>query len=200
MKYLISSHANYYQKTLPKILASLNSENVIVTIGGVKQISEDYGVQVDCVEYNSFEYVSLINFVEKGYKSDFVFLLHDTMSCGDKFIELSKNFNPEFNATMAHPKGFCNLGVFKVEYLQEIKPKLLKMKDMSKREAIRLEGKFFRPNFTTYPNAVSEKIEIKDVYDTGTLRSVDHYKAVNIYKYGANSRKTLRAGKIILDL
>ena len=202
IKYLVSSHISYYKKTLPIILPSLIRQvgaiNVLVTIGCGYENDQIMGVETDWVPYNSFEYSSLINFVEsKKYKfgCEFVFLLHDTMICGDRFSELSTKINVFSDVTMAHEKGWCNLGVFKVSFLVSIKDSLIAMKDISKKRAIELEGKFFG-KYSTYSDPSADLLDFCKSPYGGVERCVCKFNSVDVIKYGSNDAKRFSEGTI----
>lgn len=208
IKYLISSNVNYYQKTLPKILPSItkqiNSKDIVVTVGGVfeEQLENTFfGVKTLWVQHNSFEYTSLINFVESNqFECDYVFLLHDTMICGDNFHKLSARINSNKNVVMAHEKGWCNLGAFKVSFLLSIKKLLLSMKNINKKQAIESEGKFFG-SFSTYTNPTVELIsDYQESPYEGKNRCVCKFNSVDVYKYGSNDLNSFQSGVLNTDL
>jgi hypothetical protein len=204
IKYLVSSHVRYYKKTLPKIIPSLTCQispkNIVVTIGG-KSSGEDVGVETHWVPYNAFEYSSLINVVELDYSDcDYVFLLHDTMICGERFARLSMKADFTRNAIMAHEKAWCNLGAFKVSFLFSAKDLLLSMKDISKEKAISLEGGFFG-DYSTYENPSVELLE--DYQESpygGNKRCLCRFNSVDVLKYGSNDSARFRKGIINTDL
>lgn len=208
IKYLISSNVKYYQKTLPKIIPSITKQikcdDIVITIGGTESFDQNctfLGVKTLWATHNSFEYTSLINFVESSQLDcDYVFLLHDTMICGDDFHRLSSRIDPSKNVVMAHEKGWCNLGAFKTSFLFSIKELLLSMKNISKKEAIEIEGKFFG-SFFTYKNPHVELINNyqKSPYE-GKDRSVCKFKSVDVYKYGSNDPYGFRSGVLNTDL
>lgn len=208
IKYLISSNVNYYQKTLPKILPSItnqiNCKDIIITIGGGEEFErfKFLGVNTFLVSHNSFEYASLINFVElEDFGGcDYVFLLHDTMICGDKFYKLSLKINSNKNVIMAHEKGWCNLGAFKVSFLFSIKKLLLSMKNINKKEAIESEGKFFG-SFSTYKNPTAQLVGDyqKSPYE-GKDRCICKFNSVDVYKYGSNDFNRFQNGVLNTDL
>jgi hypothetical protein len=201
IKYLVSSHVGYYKKTLPIILPSLirqvGTKNVLVTIGGGNESDQIMEVETHWVPHNSFEYSSLIDFVESnkcecGY--EFVFLLHDTMICGEKFSELSGKVNVFSDVTMAHEKGWCNLGAFKVSFLISIKDSLIAMKNISKKMAIGIEGKFFG-KYSTYANPSADLL--KDFCESpygGSERCVCKFNSVDVIKYGSNDSARFQSG------
>lgn len=198
LTYLISSHVNYYERTLPVILPTIlqqiSPEDVFVTVGECDTIQSDFGVEINCVPYNAYEYSSLIWLVEsKGFRSDYVMLLHDTMYCGKDFAELSNRFSRSHYVTMAHPKGLCNLGVYNSYYLLSIADKLQKMKNITKARAVHLEGRFFgKP--ATYANARVVRVSSPAPVYGGIMRSVDYYQSVDVYKCGANFPDLFRSG------
>jgi len=208
IKYLVSSHVDYYKKTLPIILPSLvgqvGAKNVSVTIGGGGDENGLFmGVDTHWVTHNSFEYSSLINFVELntckcGY--EFVFLLHDTMICGDSFSELSSKLDVFGDVTMAHEKAWCNLGAFKVSFLASIKDSLMAMKNMSKKRAIELEGKFFG-KYATYANPSADLLKdfCKSPYG-GADRCVCKFNSVDVIKYGSNDSARFQIGLVNANL
>jgi hypothetical protein len=199
IKYLVSSHVGYYDKTLPLMLPPLigqvGAKNVVVTIAGGGQGRQMMGVKTDWVAYNSFEYSSLINFVESNNdQCDFVFLLHDTMNCGENFSRLSARPDVFSDVTMAHEKGWCNLGAFKVQFLLSIKDSLIAMKNISKEKAIRIEGKFFG-EYATYENPYAEILSdfCESPYG-GVERCACRFNSVDVIKYGSNDSTRFRSG------
>ena len=201
IKYFISSNINYYKYTFPKILPSIlktvSKKNIILTISGCEKIDEDFNVKTFCVNYNSFEYTSLINLVEINYADcDYAFLLHDTMICGKMFYKLSNNIDVKSNVCLAHKKGWCNLGAYNLSFLHENKDKLISLKNINKNEAIKLEGKIFKyHSFYKNPKAILLNNFEKSPYG-GTSRCLCRFESVDVLKYGSNDSSRFSNGII----
>lgn len=194
----MASNFIYYQKTLPVILKSLhdcgvnNSEVIIVICKCPENIKYD-NYETYCVNYNAYEYSALIHLAEIEYKkTEYVFLLHDTVSCGTRFKILSQNFKQGDNVILAHEKRWTNMGAYKMQHLIRIKNHLSRFKNISKLEGIEIEGRFFECQPAFYSDATSFNItRKKDIYGTGFQRIVDYYRSVDMTKYGANGPEQL---------
>ena len=198
IKYLVASNSIYYLKTLPVIIKSLRNcgvldNEIIIVICKCNEVIQYQNIETYCVPYNAYEYSALIHLSEIEYRgSEYVFLLHDTMSCGNNFKKLSQQIVSGHKVILAHEKRWTNMGAYQTNHLICIKEKLCDIKFISKLQGIRIEGYFFDCVPSFYPNATSFNITRKmDVYGTGFLRIVDYYKSVDVTKYGANGPKEL---------
>ena len=197
LTYLVSSHVSFEKICLPRLLDSLKDQKVIVTVGGSDQtkIIKNGKNEFHYVEHNSFDYSSLINLVENDITTaDYVFLLHDTMECGPNFRKLSMRYKKS-NICLCNKIGICNLGTYKTSYLRSIKNEIIALKNCSKLLAIQKEGKL--GNFDLYDNSEITVLNKNDFYQTGTQRTKVYFKAVDLWKYGANNGETFKAGKLI---
>jgi hypothetical protein len=135
------------------------------------------------VPYNSFEYTSLINIVDKQYSEcEYAFLLHDTMVCGKDFFRMSMEFETD-SITLAHEKGWCNIGMYPLKALHSQKNELMILKNMSKRLAIQKEGNIF--DFKTYKKPTAINLNVSFRYEL-INRHVVYFESVDVYKFGSN--------------
>jgi hypothetical protein len=204
MKYLVASNSMYYLKTLPIIVKSLHdcgieNNEIIIVISKCDKIIQYQNIETYCVSYNAYEYSALIHLSEIEYRdSEYVFLLHDTMSCGNNFKNLSQRVESGHKVILAHEKRWTNMGAYQANHLIYIKEKLREIKFINKLEGIKIEGHFFNCDPSFYPNATSFNITRKmDVYGTGIYRIVDYYKSVDVTKYGANGPEQLKNNAFI---
>ena len=84
-----------------------------------------------------------------------------------------------------------NLGMYSQRLLTRHKDYLISLKDLAEQEKVRQEEGFCRWGCGTaavYPNAACYDLGQLDAYGDGVLRSMEHYKAVDLYSYKVAAR------------
>lgn len=208
--YLISSSYGYQKTTLPMLLDSLPAQNkqtrIIVTICNSpttekRDVYLKNNIPIRCyyVEWNAWEFSSLIVAQTIMKKDEYGFLLHDTCKAGPRFHEIVSTFQPAGVDVVDVYNGYCNFGLYRGSYLESQCEFLKSCIGITKQDAIDLEfklweyaqtGKRFPPQ--TEDHVDYKRLPIEDVYKTGHPRLVEHYRNVDLYKFKANwSRKSI---------
>lgn len=195
IRYVVSSHVDYEYATLPVILPSLSSiepSDILVVVGGATQAREEVrcGILFLYVEHNSFEWTGIIEIVERNLEANWWFWLHDTCECGPEFRQLAEgNFDPAADITAVHmdPEGpACSFGMYSYRLLMHHKDYLVGLKGLSEERVIYEGGSLYRSDYGTkaiYPDATRYSLGQLDVYNSGVTRRMEHYSAVDLYKY-----------------
>ena len=204
----ISTHKNYYKKTLPILITSLMKsgclpEDIYVFCGGNDSFSSQKlknGSNFFEVDYNSFDYTALIGIVDQDIEEENWFLLHDTCRVGNNFYELLKNntdFSKDRIALKARPS--MSMGFYRKSFLKENKDFLfsLKNKDYSDYGIDRAKGTamgnedalswIYKTECTSYPNqSCITTHPDNNWYITSTNRIQEYYPHLDLYKLKAN--------------
>lgn len=200
IRYIISSHVKHEEVVLPVLLPSMHGidrDNIIVTVGGAMRPRKEVrcGITILYVRHSSLEWTGMIEVVERGLEADWWFWLQDTCECGPQFRNLAEgNFDPtaEMTAVSSVPgSAQGNLGMYSQRLLTRHKDYLISLKDLAEQEKVRQEEGFCRWGCGTaavYPNAACYDLGQLDAYGDGVLRSMEHYKAVDLYSYKVAAR------------
>jgi len=209
--YAISSSYDYYQTTLPILLSTLpiddiNCRFIIAICNTPFDKNEDReaikvqnlniagysNVMAYYVNWNAFDYSSLILSNILIHENDSCFLLHDTCKPGPNFHNIISSFdNTKFDLVDVY-NGYCNFGLYKGSFLKQNEQFLNGCKNISKERAIDLEFELFRicKNKSRFPSRQNDgdyvRLGEQDVYGTGHLRLVEHYTNIDLFKYKAN--------------
>lgn len=207
----VASNIKFYKKALPVLLTSLkeaniNNSQIHIFIGGFPEYKfekkDDYNIHF--INQNSYEYSPLIEIVEKELKSQYWFLIHDTCKVGPRFKELLYNIPdslPEKIALKEHPS--MSMGLYRYDYLLSLKEKLLAIKNTDFSEESMIKWKdwgvynedyiMFKtpPTPSWYPakkTMITQGVE--NWFGTDTLRIVEYYPGLDVYKNKANWGQT----------
>jgi hypothetical protein len=215
IKIAIASNNNFYQKSLPIIIPSLNecgiaNEDIHIFIAGVgtEGKQDNNGMTFYQLEHNSYEYSPLIEIIDKQLEADYWFLIHDTCKVGPKFKELLYNIPENKPDKIAlRPTPAMSIGLYKYEYLLTVKDKLMGIRntDLSieslkkwKHWGVSAEDYILwqtEPHPLIYDrkdNNLDHKdgdmilIGQEDWYKTGIIRRTEYYPALDLYKNKSN--------------
>lgn len=198
-KFAISSHRKFSDKTYPVIVDSMlkcgvPAEDIYFFIGGHDKYEEVKfpDANVWKVDHNSIDFTGLISVLDLGIKSDRWFLLHDTLYVGENFYKCINNKITDRDVVDMSRLWSKNMGSYSEDYLQKISNELInnfKNKSNTDEDAlkyklfnIKTENIFLKQEdvYTTQlPTIVSDQV---DFYDSGTMRSVQFYPDIDIYK------------------
>ena len=204
IRFAISSHLDFHTSTLPILVPSLIKCGVppcdiIVAIAGCRRKRASrklYGVKCDFVTHNSFDLTGLINVIERGYRSDYWFLMHDTCFAGPDFYNLVRRIPENLPDSVALKREFSmNMGAYSQKYLRRIKAELLSCRNSSldpasiqkcKQWAVEHEDIFLHPIRHVYGNDEPVITTGVSVYRTGTPRNIEYYRQLDLHKVKAN--------------
>lgn len=202
IKFTISSNSKFADTTYPVIVDSLlhagvPQQDIYFFIGGYDKYSKkDSKVNTYNVPHNSIDFTGLISVIELELESDYWFLLHDTCVVGREFYSKVRSFFHNTDTVALSPNVSMNIGAYSQKYLHKIKPDLLKFKNEDyseealhrfKIKCVEAEDVFFKTSqTTTYGNAGCTTEAPLDFYKNGTLRVVEYYSNLDLYKVKAN--------------
>jgi hypothetical protein len=186
---------------------------VIIFVGGYYHnktyiVTSDNNVTVIECNYNSIDLTAFIGLVELFNKNvdEYYFYMHDTCKVGDNFYQKLKNIDLTDVSTIRINKGWSmNIGVYSQKILNHFSSFLISGKNTSDKNLFRLkyhphiEDHIFKmdPNNKVLDDYQREKqSEPVDYYKTGTMRIVEYYENIDLYKIKANYGQK---GKMILN-
>jgi hypothetical protein len=206
MKFLIATHVDYCDASLPVLLPSLIRDNaippsdIIVVVGA----SDDPRYEVkDGVTYrytrqNSFEHTPLIEVLDEGWSSDYWFLMHDTCRMGPRFSRAVRQADASVGYVSTCFEGWLNMGLFASWFLEEARGYILSLKDCSKNRAIMSEKMYCRmTKSASYETDVMQNLGTADMYGSPVKRRVIYFPNADVYKYQANYPGTDALNKVI---
>ena len=203
MKFVISSHIDYIESTESKLVTSLldsgvNIDDIYIFVGGYDvnygYVKLSTNINKFSSPHNSMDFTGLISVIEMNIQSDFWFLLHDTCYVGKNFYNTVKNFNYEnVNYVALTFDTSMNMGSYKWSYIQEKKEQILSYKNINednlqtfKKRLIDNEDVFIKPKIHSYCNDKRKTEGPFDYYQTNTLRIIEYFPNIDLYKIKAN--------------
>lgn len=199
IKYIISSHINYYRDTYPIIVTSLlnagiSFNDIIMVVGGVTDTvsmmgdNHLYMTNIIPVKYNSFDLTGLIYITENLNILEFthVFLLHDTCLVGPKFGLLSQKFDSTDVIKTLRPGISMNIGLYSKYILEKNLKTILNLKFYPNTpEQLQSIKEFFVLNedivFKTYPEQCYKNHYVNGASDFKTIQELRLLFNHNIY-------------------
>ena len=206
MKIVINSHSKS-NIALQHLLESLRENDInycsiIVVIGGYYhlpdyEISKDENITYIRANHNSIDFTGLITLLELySDTNEYYFYLHDTCKIGKKFFEKIQSIDLTNVTSMKIRRGVSmNIGVYSQGIINKNKVFLLSKKNndadkcMEYKSINYCEDYIFNhdPNNKILDNYTgSSYTGPTDYYKTGTLRIVEYYPNLDLYKMKAN--------------
>lgn len=209
MKIVINSHIrsdiarNHLLESLRQYKEFINYEYIIV-IGGYYDIP-NYDISVEGnityikANHNSIDFTGLIALAEL-YSNDineYYLYLHDTCKVGPQFFEKLSKIQLD-NVSSIHLTNYpsMNIGVYSQKLINLnkdilIQEKCIKHEDLSvfKNKGVQQEDMIFKndPNTKTLDGDCNRVITgPTNYYKTGTMRIVEYYSNLDLYKIKAN--------------
>ncbi len=206
LKICISTHINYSEKSLPKLINSLKrakvpSSQIYIFEGGHivnnKEINKE-GMVCFKVNYNSFDITSLIGILENNLTSNGWFLLHDTVTVLPCFTRLINRVDwRRFDTVQIKEMSSMNIGIYKGNYLRIYSNDILKFKNFDysavaiqrhKVIAIDFEDFLFKKstnNFILKTNLINYFVH-NNINYCGSRRRRETFMNIGIVKFKAN--------------
>jgi hypothetical protein len=207
MKIVINSHINS-NLALDHLLESMKvceefyNYDIIIIIGGYYD-NKDYEIQkIDNITYikcnhNSIDFTGLITLTELYYNIDeYYFYLHDTCKIGNNFYKILNSIDLTNITTIKINKKFSmNIGIYSQKILNQFKDFLLQKKNTNENKC--MEFKSVNNNEDYIFNNDNNNIILDnyddwnytgptDYYNTGTMRIIEYYPNLDLYKIKAN--------------
>jgi hypothetical protein len=203
--------------------SEFTSYDIIVVLGGYynNKCYEIYRSveKVDNITYircnhNSIDFTGLITMLElySKNKDEYYFYLHDTCKIGDNFFKKLQSIDLTNVSSIKLNKWFSmNMGIYSQEIINQSKEFLLSKKNTDENRSMEFKCVNFQEDFifNNDPNNIlldnydgpecsGEQV---DYYNTGTMRIVEYYPNIDLYKIKANWReKSLINGIWTLNL
>jgi hypothetical protein len=179
----------------------------IVFIGGYYE-NKDYIITND-INYNNIKYIycnhNSIDFtsfialteINEYYNSDnYYFYMHDTCRIGQNFYKKLKNINLLSVTTIKiHGRYSMNIGVYSQSIINKFKDFLLTKKNTDESKCIQFKKIDYNEDYIFHNDPNNVLLEDYsgwlykgpiDYYNTGTMRIIEYYPNVDLYKIKAN--------------
>lgn len=207
MKIVINSHING-SIALNHLLQSLSNVSIdceiIVVIGGYYELL-DYDIMSDgkityikC-NHNSIDFTGLIALAElyADHVDEYYAYLHDTCKVGDQFYNKLKAIDLTNVSSIKINKPFSmNMGIYSQTIINYFKPFLLSKKNTDASKCMLFKSVNYNEDYV-FNNDPTNKILDNycnwhtniiptDYYGTGTMRIVEYYSNLDLYKIKAN--------------
>jgi hypothetical protein len=164
--------------------------------------------------HNSIDFTGLITLLELYSKNEdeYYFYLHDTCKIGDNFFKKLESIDLTNVSSIKLNKWFSmNMGIYSQKIINQSKEFLLSKKNTDESRSMEFKCVNFQEDFifNNDPNNIlldnydgpecnGEQV---DYYNTGTMRIVEYYPNIDLYKIKANWReKSLINGIWTLNL
>ena len=206
MKIVINSHSKS-NIALQHILESfkendINYCDIIVVIGGYYclndyEITKDENITYIRANHNSIDYTGLITLLELYNNTDEYYLyLHDTCKIGKNFYNKIKSIDLTNVSSIKITKNYSmNIGIYSQQLINNFKDFLLSKKNTDENECMKYKAVLNNEDyiFNSDPNnKVLDNYDgynytgPTDYYNTGTMRIVEYYPNLDLYKIKAN--------------
>ena len=207
MKIVINSHIksdialNHLLSSM-KICDEYNEYDIIIIIGGYYdinkyKISKNKNITYIKCYHNSIDYNGLITLMELYYDNiyEYYLYLHDTCKIGKDFYKKLKSIDLTNISSIKINKNFSmNIGIYSQKIINEFKFFLLTKKNINENKCMEFkndgqEDYIFNNDKN---NIVLDNYDDwnytgpTDYYGTGTIRIVEYYPNLDIYKIKAN--------------
>jgi hypothetical protein len=203
--------------------SEFTSYDIIVVLGGYynnkcyeiyRNVEKVHNITYIRCNHNSIDFTGLITLLElySKNKDDYYFYLHDTCKIGDNFFKKLQSIDLTNVSSIKLNKWFSmNMGIYSQEIINQSKEFLLSKKNTHENRSMEFKCVNFQEDFifNNDPNNIlldnydgpecsGEQV---DYYNTGTMRIVEYYPNIDLYKIKANWReKSLINGIWTLNL
>ena len=206
MKIVINSHAKG-NIALQHLLESLKENDinycdVIVVIGGNYnlnnyEISKDENITYIHANHNSIDFTGLITLLELyNNTNEYYVYLHDTCKIGKNFYNKIKSIDLTNVSSIKINKNFSmNIGIYSQKIINEFNDFLLSKKNTNENECMKYKSINCNEDYI-FNNDPNNKLldnyngwiytGPSDYYNTGTMRIVEYYPNLDLYKIKAN--------------
>lgn len=207
MKIVINSHSksgialNHLLESLRE--NDINYCDIIVVIGGYYdlkdyEITKDKNITYIRANHNSIDFTGLITLLElyNNNLDEYYLYLHDTCKVGKKFYDKIKSINLK-NVSSIKIKRECsmNIGIYSQKIINKFKNFLLSKKNTDESRTMEYKSINFCEDYI-FDNDKNNKVLNNynrweytgptDYYNTGTMRIVEYYPNLDLYKIKAN--------------
>jgi hypothetical protein len=206
MKIVINSHTKS-NIALQHLLESLKENDinycdVIAVIGGYYnlnnyEISKDENITYIHANHNSIDFTGLITLLELyNNTNEYYVYLHDTCKIGKNFYNKIKSIDlTNVSSIKINKKFSMNIGIYSQRIINEFRDFLLSKKNTNENECMKYKSVDFNEDYI-FNNDQNNKLldnydglnytGPSDYYNTGTMRIVEYYPNLDLYKIKAN--------------
>ena len=206
MKIVINSHSKS-NIALQHLLDSLKENDInyceiIVVIGGYYnlnnyEITKDKNITYIYANHNSIDFTGLIALLELYNNTDEYYVyLHDTCKIGKNFYDKIKSIDlTNVSSIKINKKFSMNIGIYSQKIINEFKNFLLSKKNLNENNCMLCKSVNFNEDYI-FNNDTNNKLLDNyddwnhtgptDYYNTGTMRIVEYYPNLDLYKIKAN--------------
>jgi hypothetical protein len=206
MKIVINSHIKS-TIALQHLLESLRENNIdtfpiIIVIGGYYHLN-DYDIITDInityihANHNSIDFTGLITLMELYSNVDEYYMyLHDTCKIGNQFYEKIKSINLTNVSSIKINKQFSmNIGIYSQNIINKFKDFLSTKKNTDENKCMKFKSINYCEDYIFNNDTNNILLDNydghnytgpTDYYNTGTLRIVEYYPNLDLYKIKAN--------------
>jgi len=207
MKIVINSHCKS-NVALQHLLESLKENDinycdVIVVIGGHYnlnnyEITKDENITYIHANHNSIDFTGLITLLElyNNNTDEYYVYLHDTCKIGNNFYNKIKSIDLINVSSIKINKHFSmNIGIYSQKIINQFKDFLLSKKNTDENKCMQFKSIDYNEDYI-FKNDKNNKILDNydgwnytgptDYYNTGTMRIVEYYPNLDLYKIKAN--------------
>lgn len=207
MKIVINSHSKS-NIALQHLLESLKENDInyceiIIVIGGYYdlndyEITKDKNITYIRANHNSIDFTGLITLLELYYKDidEYYLYLHDTCKIGKNFYKKLKSIDLTNVSSIKINKNFSmNIGIYSQKIINKFKNFLLNKKNTDESKCMQYKTVDYNEDYI-FNNDNNNKILDNyndwnytgptDYYNTGTMRIVEYYPNLDLYKIKAN--------------
>jgi hypothetical protein len=207
MKIVINSHTKS-NIALQHLLESLKENNinycdVIVVIGGYYnldnyEIIKDEDITYIHANHNSIDFTGLITLMElyNDNIDEYYVYLHDTCKIGNNFYNKIKSIDlNNVSSIKISKRNSMNIGIYSQRIINDFKDFLLSKKNTNENECMKYKSINFNEDYifnNDKNNIVLDNYDNynytgpTDYYNTGTMRRVEYYPNLDLYKIKAN--------------
>ena len=207
MKIVINSHTKS-NIALQHLLESLKENNinycdVIVVIGGYYhlnnyEITKDENITYIRANHNSIDFTGLITLMElyNDNIDEYYVYLHDTCKIGNNFYNKIKSIDlNNVSSIKISKRNSMNIGIYSQRIINDFKDFLLSKKNTNENECMKYKSINFNEDYifkNDKNNIVLDNYNHynytgpTDYYNTGTMRRVEYYPNLDLYKIKAN--------------
>jgi len=208
MKIVINSHikndiALQHLLDSMKILPEFNNFEHFIIIGGYYHIN-NYEitknknlVYIKC-NHNSIDFTGLITLLELKFNEiDYYFYMHDTCKVGNRFYKILNSIDlTNITTIKINKKCSMNIGIYSQKIINEFKDFLLSKKNTSSDKLMEFKSINYNEDYifeNDKSNKILDNFNLKKIkqkpvnyYNTGTMRIVEYYSNIDLYKIKAN--------------
>jgi hypothetical protein len=176
----------------------------IIFIGGYYEnkdyiINDKENIRYIYCNHNSIDFTSLIGLSEidqYNQSNNYYFYMHDTCKIGDIFYKKLKNINlTNVTSIKIHGRYSMNIGVYSQKIINKFKDFLLTKKNTDEKKCMQFKTINYNEDYIFHNDTNNFLLENYygwfpkgplDYYNTGTMRIIEHYPNVDLYKIKAN--------------